>query len=280
MSSQNSSKLSESEKMENSTLRYTPTTEFITVPSFLLKTFEIVDDPTYDDIVKWNKAGDAFIITKATDFCEVILPMYFKHQNLSSFVRQLNMYGFHKTKYKNNEQCFTHKFFQKNNKKLLLQMKRKTKDKSSTKRAPSENYVPLTEFTKTINELKTKMKEQDKKINQLLRVNKEFKNSVLALYTELEKSKENERNAHKILINLNPMFQKSDNTNQILENNAIKQAPDSEEKNLVLENSEMVNMFNNLVENLRKTYQNKGSSAFKLEEPNTSNNFMLENGPS
>lgn len=68
MSSQNSSKLSEDEKMENSTLRYTPTTEFITVPSFLLKTFEIVDDPTYDDIVKWNKAGDAFIITKATDF--------------------------------------------------------------------------------------------------------------------------------------------------------------------------------------------------------------------
>lgn len=190
------------------------------------------------------------------------------------------MYGFHKTKYKNNEQCFTHKFFQKDKKKLLLQMKRKTKDKSSTKKAPSENYVTVPEFTKTINELKSKMKEQDKKINQLLRVNKEFKNSVLALYTELEKSKENERNAHKILINLNPMFQKSDNSTQILENNAIKQASGSDEKNLVLENSEMVNIFNNLVENLRKTYQSKGSSAFKLEDSNSSNNFMLENGPS
>ena len=119
------------------------------MPSFLLKTYEIVDDTAYDDIVSWNKAGDAFIITKTNDFCEKVLPLYFKHKNLSSFVRQLNMYGFHKTKYKNNEQCFTHKFFRKDNKKLLLKMKRKTKDKSAEKKvAPSDGYVKASEFSK------------------------------------------------------------------------------------------------------------------------------------
>jgi len=41
-----------------------------------------------------------------------------------------------------------------------------------------------------VKSLQLKVKEQDKKINQLFIANKEFKNSVLALYTELEKRKE------------------------------------------------------------------------------------------
>lgn len=77
--------------------------EFLAVPSFLLKTYDIVNDESLNDIVRWNESGDAFIIAKTHDFCEEILPTYFKHKNLSSFVRQLNMYGFHKTKQKNNE---------------------------------------------------------------------------------------------------------------------------------------------------------------------------------
>lgn len=76
------------------------TSEFLTVPSFLLKTYEIVNDESLNHIVRWNEAGDAFLIVKTHDFCEQVLPMYFKHKNLSSFVRQLNMYGFHKTKQK------------------------------------------------------------------------------------------------------------------------------------------------------------------------------------
>jgi len=83
--------------------KITSSSEFLAVPSFLLKTYEIVSDESLNDIVRWNDAGDAFFIFLTYEFCEEVLPIYFKHKNLSSFVRQLNMYGFHKTKHKNNE---------------------------------------------------------------------------------------------------------------------------------------------------------------------------------
>lgn len=302
MSSLTQSKISERDSNESSGVKYTPTTEFITVPSFLLKTYEIVDDPAYDDIVSWNKAGDAFVIYKTNEFCEKILPMYFKHKNLSSFVRQLNMYGFHKTKYKNNEQCFTHKFFRKDNKKLLLQMKRKTKEKSSDKKTSnSDPYVKSSDFLKVMNEMRTKIKDQEKKINQLIKVNKEFKNSVLTLYTELEKSKERERNVEKVLIDLSPMFQKG-SSNKILEDQLPESLKDKMADNKVrLDNNDMMNLFKAFVENLVQNINNKRSNVYYDNsgnfnyfgdrdpspssrqivpfEGNHNGNFMIENGP-
>lgn len=103
-SNSKSTRLNKRESSDYSVGKVASNSEFRSVPSFLLKTYEIVESHRFDDTVCWNKTGDAFIICKTNDFCERILPMYFKHKNLSSFVRQLNMYGFHKTKYKNNEQ--------------------------------------------------------------------------------------------------------------------------------------------------------------------------------
>ncbi|XP_030441599.2 heat stress transcription factor A-6b-like [Syzygium oleosum] len=65
-------------------------------PPFLTKTYEIVDDPTSDHIVSWSKGNNSFVVWDAQAFAMSLLPRYFKHNNFSSFIRQLNTYGFRK----------------------------------------------------------------------------------------------------------------------------------------------------------------------------------------
>ncbi|KAJ4958684.1 hypothetical protein NE237_025795 [Protea cynaroides] len=65
-------------------------------PPFLTKTFEMVEDTSTDSIVSWSRARNSFIIWDSHQFAMALLPRYFKHSNFSSFIRQLNTYGFRK----------------------------------------------------------------------------------------------------------------------------------------------------------------------------------------
>lgn len=59
---------------------------------FLTKTYQLVDDHAIDDVISWNDDGSTFIVWNPTVFARDLLPQYFKHNNFSSFVRQLNTY--------------------------------------------------------------------------------------------------------------------------------------------------------------------------------------------
>ncbi|CAM9169961.1 unnamed protein product [Ectocarpus sp. 12 AP-2014] len=66
-------------------------------PIFLRKTYEMIN--TCEDVhAAWTAAGDTFVIKDPDTFANEVIPRFFKHNKFSSFVRQLNFYGFRKVK--------------------------------------------------------------------------------------------------------------------------------------------------------------------------------------
>ncbi|KAF8031158.1 hypothetical protein BT93_D0380 [Corymbia citriodora subsp. variegata] len=114
---------------------------------FLLKTFNLLEEAGGDDLgdeeeddgggdgegmvmmkkkkkmISWNREGSGFVVWCPDEFSEHMLPKYFKHNNFSSFIRQLNTYGFKKTSSKRWE--FKHDKFRKGCRHKLTEIARK-----------------------------------------------------------------------------------------------------------------------------------------------------------
>ena len=99
--------------------------------SFLTKLYDIINDINYKDIISWNIEGTGIIIKNKKTLCQLVLPKFYSHHNYSSFVRQLNLYGFHKIHgIKREGDGFEHDTFNKNItkdqiKQIIIKNKRK-----------------------------------------------------------------------------------------------------------------------------------------------------------
>lgn len=100
-------------------------------------------------MVKWGPNEDSFIIEDTQKFTKV-LPVYFKTKNFASFVRQLNMYGFHKIKNDRSIHEFRHPSFRKGHYDDLAHIKRKNitnqkGDENIDKELDTDEYNKLRE---------------------------------------------------------------------------------------------------------------------------------------
>ena len=59
------------------------------VPKFLKKVYHILEENRHNELLSWSNDGMALIIKRPTDFAKKVLPLYFKHNNFSSFIRQV-----------------------------------------------------------------------------------------------------------------------------------------------------------------------------------------------
>jgi osomolarity two-component system response regulator SKN7 len=63
---------------------------------FIDKLFGMLCERTYQKVISWDPDGLTFSIHDPVKFTETVLNKHFKHNNLFSFIRQLNLYDFHK----------------------------------------------------------------------------------------------------------------------------------------------------------------------------------------
>lgn len=130
------------------------------VPAFLLKLWKIVEDDHFDHLISWSKNGRAFKVHDQIEFAKEILPRFYKHNNFSSFVRQVNMYGFRKIvdpssgslKLDRDEWEFSHPYFQQSKPDQLHLIKRKVHVKEDTKSTNAQMVNLLQDVEKLKNQ--------------------------------------------------------------------------------------------------------------------------------
>ena len=166
---------------------------------FLLKLYEILSKEEYSEIIHWSQNGSYIIISNAHLLEQKILPIYFNHQNYSSFVRQLNMYNFHKirTDPDKPEQYFINETLNKN--KTMKEIKDfKRKEKNRQKCLFFQDEDSNIKYTILPDKKEKDIKNQE--ISITLEEKEEEKENAFKQTTEKGKMDENEK--EKLLLSL------------------------------------------------------------------------------
>ncbi|TSP57618.1 Heat shock factor protein 2 [Bagarius yarrelli] len=148
------------------------------VPAFLTKLWTLVEDSDTNEFICWSQEGNSFLVLDEQRFAKEILPKFFKHNNMASFVRQLNMYGFRKVMHldtgivkqeRDGPVEFQHPYFKNGRDDLLENIKRKV---SSTK--PEDSKLRQEDLSRILSSVQTvhdKQENMDVRLATLKREN-------------------------------------------------------------------------------------------------------------
>ncbi|KAL3909229.1 MAG: hypothetical protein SGILL_008168 [Bacillariaceae sp.] len=113
-----------------------------TFPMKLHSLLEKVEADGYSHIVSWQSHGRCFIIHNPKEFAEVVLPIYLRQGKLTSFQRQLNLYGFARLTRGKDSGAYYHELFLRGKSSLAKSMKRTKIKGTKFKAASSPDQEP------------------------------------------------------------------------------------------------------------------------------------------
>ena len=207
--------------------------------SFLSKLHDILSDTIYNEIIHWDADGKRIIIADVIELSNLILPKFYKHHNYSSFVRQLNMYGFHKSKgiIKSGEGYEHESFCKESTKDEITQMNRTNKKmkillnyiKSNQKDDSNENDFPTNG-------------NEDDVLKYLYEKNEENVQNSLLLKKEMEEL----RKENTLLNEEIAMFKSVLNSHKLILEKILKKSNDNCNQNTMQKGKKIVKSLNDL----------------------------------
>lgn len=118
--------------------------------TFIVKLWQMLADEANFDVLAWDESGESFHVRGSQNAIGRMLGRYFRHNNFSSFQRQLNYFGFQKIKMTDGTVMYHHRFFCLDRPDDVPKLKRKTnkgiKEKKQLKgkrRAPNSSAGSL-----------------------------------------------------------------------------------------------------------------------------------------
>uniref|UniRef100_A0A672YDF4 Heat shock transcription factor 4 n=1 Tax=Sphaeramia orbicularis TaxID=375764 RepID=A0A672YDF4_9TELE len=169
------------------------------VPAFLTKLWTLVEDPDTNHLICWSATGTSFHVFDQGRFAKEVLPKYFKHNNMASFVRQLNMYGFRKVvnieqsglvKPERDDTEFQHLYFLQGHEHMLEHIKRKVSIVKS-----EETKVRQEDLSKLLYEVQLLRTQQDNMEMQM----QDMKQQNEVLWREVVSLRQNHTQQQKVM---------------------------------------------------------------------------------
>ena len=107
---------------------------------FTVKLHRILSNPSYSHIISWLPHGRSWRVLQPKVFAQQIIPLHFRHNRISSFMRQVNGWGFRRISQGVDVNSYYHEYFLRGSPHLCLKMRRLGKNETAKSSEGSNDH--------------------------------------------------------------------------------------------------------------------------------------------